>query len=266
MITDASKSSISCLDAHTHLDSDELYSQKAEALRRAEEAGVVEMLLVNSEATAESFQRTIECKTMPGASKRHCAFGIHPHHASSYSQTLEDLLIANLKSSGAIALGEIGLDFYYDFSPRDRQIEVLKRQLQLSLELNLPVVIHCRDAYEQLAEILRSIKSVWRGMIHCFTGNSLEAQSLLNLGFHISFSGIVTFKNATILCEAAKTVPADRFLVETDAPYLAPVPVRGKTNEPAFVVHTAKFLAALRGTSLEEFSSQLFHNFSACFF
>ena len=253
------------LDAHTHLDSDELYSQKAEALQRAEEAGVVEMLLVNSEATAESFQRTTECKAMPGASKRHCAFGIHPHHASAYSQTLEDLLIANLKNSDAIALGEIGLDFYYDFSPRDRQIEVLKRQLQLSLDLNLPVVIHCRDAYGQLAEILSSIKNAWHGMIHCFTGNSMEARSLLDLGFHISFSGIVTFKNATILCEAAKSVPADRLLVETDAPYLAPVPMRGKTNEPAFVVHTAKFLATLRGNTSEEFSAQLFRNFYACF-
>lgn len=256
---------IQWLDAHTHIDSDELYPQKAEVLRRADEAGVSEMLLVNSEATAESMLRTIECQKMPAAAKRHCAFGIHPHHANLYSQTLEDLLIANLKNSSAIALGEIGLDFYYDFSPRDRQIEVLKRQLQLSLDLNLPVVIHCRDAYGQLAEILRSVKTAWRGMIHCFTGNPSEARSLLDLGFHISFSGIVTFKNATILCEAAKAVPEDKLLVETDAPYLAPVPMRGKTNEPAFVVYTAKFVAALREITPEEFSPQLFRNFSACF-
>jgi TatD DNase family protein len=253
------------LDAHTHLDSDELYAQKDEVLKRAADAGVVEMLLVNSEATLESLQRTIECVKIPATSTRHCAFGIHPHHAKSYTQELEDTLLANLGNAGAIALGEIGLDFFYDFSPHEKQIEVLKRQLQLSLDIKLPVVIHCRDAYGKLVEILASFKSNWRGMIHCFTGTPEEAQSLLALGFHISFSGIVTFKTADVLREAARLVPSDRILVETDAPYLAPVPMRGKTNEPAFVAHTASYLADLRAIEPEDFSEQLFGNFRKCF-
>jgi TatD DNase family protein len=164
-----------------------------------------------------------------------------------------------------VALGEIGLDFYYNYSPREVQEEVFKKQLKLAMDLNLPVVIHCRDAYVCLAEILKEIAGQWHGMIHCFTGTGEEMNPLVDLGFYISFSGIVTFRNATSLQQAAQSVPADRMLVETDAPFLAPVPHRGKTNESAFVVDTGRFLATLRGVAETEIADQTTQNFKTLF-
>ncbi len=253
------------IDAHTHLDSNELFSHVDEVLQRALDAGVREMLLVNSEADEQSFARTMECVWKESEIKKHAALGVHPHHAGRYGNGLEKLLLTFLNQEGVIALGEIGLDFFYDFSPRDVQIDVLERQLQLSRERNLPVVIHCRDAYGPLAEILEKQAKQWRGMIHCFTGTSEESKTLTNLGFHISFSGIVTFRNADSLRQAAASVPLDRILIETDAPYLAPVPHRGKTNEPAFVVHTAKQIAQLRKMTEAELSGQITQNFLTLF-
>ncbi len=249
------------IDAHTHLDSDELYAQKDEVLARAEAAGVHGMLQVNSEATPVSMERTVEILNMNSTVRRWGAFGIHPHHASLFSVGLEKALLEYLSFPGVIALGEIGLDFYYDYSPREIQEEVLKKQLRLVLDLKLPVVIHCRDAYGHLAEILRSLAGQWRGMIHCFTGTREEMESLLALGFHISFSGILTFRNAGTLQRAAQAVPLKRVLVETDAPFLAPVPHRGKTNEPAFVINTGRFLANLRGVTENEIAQQTTQNF-----
>lgn len=249
------------IDAHTHLDSDQLFSRLDEVLQRAMDAEVREMLLVNSEAHEQSFARTMECVRKESEVKKHAALGVHPHHAGQYDDQLENLLLTYLDQKEVNALGEIGLDFYYDFSPQEVQIHVLERQLQLSLERKLPVVIHCRDAYGLLAEILEKQAKQWRGMIHCFTGTSEEAETLTNLGFHISFSGIVTFKNADRLREAAATVAQDRILIETDAPYLAPVPHRGKVNEPSFVIHTARRIAQLRQISEEELSGQILHNF-----
>jgi len=254
---------IGWIDAHTHLDSDELFSRLDEVLHRAIEVDVREMLLVNSEAHEQSFARTMECVRKKSEVKKHAALGVHPHHAGQYDDELEKLLLTYLNQENVVALGEIGLDFYYDFSPREIQIHVLERQLQLSLERKLPVVIHCRDAYGLLATILEKQAKHWHGMIHCFTGTRKEAETLTNLGFHISFSGIVTFKNADVLREAAGTVAPDRILIETDAPYLAPVPHRGRVNEPSFVIHTAKRIAQLRQISEEELSGQIRQNFHA---
>jgi TatD DNase family protein len=256
---------IEWLDAHTHLDSDELYPQKDLLVERAWQAGVRKMLLVNSEATAESIAKTVGCAQTIARIECFASTGIHPHHATLYNAELEALLQQSLKAPRVIALGEIGLDFYYDFAPHDRQVAALEKQLEIALARKLPVVIHCRDAYGMLAEILRAKAEAWRGMIHCFTGNAQEAARLLDLGFYISFSGIVTFRKAEALREAALIVPADRLLIETDAPYLAPVPMRGKTNEPAFVAYIGQFLADLRKTDAEEFSRRIFANFSALF-
>jgi TatD DNase family protein len=256
---------IEWIDAHTHLDSDELYIQKDEVLKRALDAGVSKMLLVNSDSTEGSFQRTVNCLESESSIKRYLSFGIHPHHASQYNSALEKMLLQYLKTPGVIALGEIGLDFYYDYSPRDVQQRVLQRQLELSLQEMLPVVIHCRDGYGELADILRNMNLEWRGMIHCFTGNRQQVEMFLDLGFFISFSGIVTFKTADVLREAALAVPVERMLIETDAPYLAPVPFRGKTNEPAFVVHTGTFLAKLKESKPEEFAAAISANFSKLF-
>ena len=256
---------VSWLDAHTHLDSDELFSEKEEVLGRAFQSGVRQALLVNSEATDQSFERTLICLDLSHPLKRFASFGIHPHQANLYDSFLEEKVKALVDHPGVVALGEIGLDFYYNYSPQDVQVSVLQKQLALAQEKQLPVVIHCRDAYSELAQILSSLSSKWTGMIHCFTGTPEEMEPLLHLGFHISFSGIVTFPRATTLKESAKIVPLNRILVETDAPFLAPVPHRGKRNEPAFVVETARFISSLRGTSEEELSEAVFANFATLF-
>jgi TatD DNase family protein len=253
------------LDAHTHLDSGPLYENRKEVLNRAEEAGLTQLLLVNSEATRESFERTLQVAAMKAGIKRSVALGIHPHHASVYSAEMERVLRDLLGSSSVVAFGEIGLDYYYNYSPPDVQKEILRRQLILARELKLPVVIHCREAYGPLCEVLEDQAPSWRGMIHCFTGTAQEVERLLRLGFYISFSGIVTFRTADSLRQAAVAVPMDRLLIETDAPYLAPVPMRGKTNEPAYVVYTGTFLAQLRNQSPEDFSRALHANFAALF-
>lgn len=253
------------IDAHTHLDSDELYAQKDEVLLRAEAVGVRGILQVNSEATITSMQRSFEILSMNSSIERWGAFGIHPHHASLYDDVWEEALLQYLGFPHVVALGEIGLDFYYNYSPREVQEEVFKKQLKRAMDLNLPVVIHCRDAYVRLAEILKDMSGQWRGMIHCFTGNQDEMNPLLDLGFHISFSGIVTFRNAVTLQQAAKAAPLDRILVETDAPYLAPVPYRGKTNESSFVVETGRFLATLRGVGENEIAQNTSENFRRLF-
>lgn len=253
------------LDAHTHLDSDELFSEKEEILNRAFQAGVAQVLLVNSEATEQSFERTLTCLDLFHPVKRFASFGIHPHQANLYDSVLEKKVKALLEQPGVVALGEIGLDFYYNYSAQDVQISVLQKQLALAKEKQLPVVIHCRDAYAELAQILSALSSKWTGMIHCFTGTPAEMEPLLQLGFHISFSGIVTFPRAIVLKESAKIVPLNRILVETDAPFLAPVPHRGKRNEPAFVVETARLIADLREISEEDLSEAVFANFDALF-
>jgi TatD DNase family protein len=253
------------IDAHTHLDAEELYPEKEKILSRAAAAGVKTLLLVNSEATRDSFQRTLECASLRSESKLFVSFGIHPHHASFYSEELERILLEQLQHPSVIALGEIGLDYFYNHSPKELQISALRRQLSLSLERQLPIVIHCRDAYSDLAGILRAESKIWSGMIHCFTGTREEAEALLELGFYISFSGILTFRNAAILQDAARFVAMDRLLIETDAPYLAPVPMRGKTNEPSFVVFTGEFLAALKEVPAEDLSQQVRSNFGKLF-
>jgi TatD DNase family protein len=256
---------IQWIDAHTHLDSDELYAQKDEVLARALNAGVHKILVVNSEASEESFRKTADCMNAVSGVQRYLSFGIHPHQASLFNHDVEKMLMNYLQTPGVISFGEIGLDFYYDYSPREIQETVLKRQLKLSFELGMPVSIHCRDAYNLLAAILKEINSQWKGMIHCFTGTPQEAEMLMKLGFYISFSGIVTFRSANVLREAAAAVPLDRILIETDAPYLAPVPYRGKTNEPSYVVHTGIFLAELKKVDQALFASAVSNNFSALF-
>jgi TatD DNase family protein len=253
------------IDAHTHLDSDELYVQKDEVLLRAESAGVRGILQVNSEATPTSMERTLEILNMNSSMQRWGAFGIHPHQASLYSDGLEKALLEYLSFPHVVALGEIGLDYYYNYSPREVQEEVFKKQLKLAMDLNMPVVIHCRDAYVRLAEILKDIASQWRGMIHCFTGTRDEMNPLVDLGFNISFSGILTFRTAAALQQAAQAAPLDRILVETDAPFLAPVPHRGKTNESAFVADTGRFLASLRSIGESEIAEKTSQNFRSLF-
>jgi TatD DNase family protein len=169
-----------------------------------------------------------------------------------------------------IGWGEIGLDYYYDHSPRDVQQQVFRRQLELALQVQKPIIIHTRDAEDDTIQILREAwfergGNEFGGIIHCFTGTQKLADAALAMGFHISFSGVVTFKNAHELRAVAESVPLEKLLVETDCPYLAPVPYRGKRNEPAFVKETAAFLASLRGVRFEEIAEQTSANFKRLF-
>jgi TatD DNase family protein len=190
--------------------------------------------------------------------------GVHPHDASKVEERHFEMIDRLAKHPKVLAIGETGLDYHYDNSPRDVQRDVFQRQLEVAAKLDLPVVIHTREADADTERILRQVPLL-RGVVHCFTSGRGLADAALELGFLISFSGIVTFPNAGELAEIAKTIPADRLLVETDCPYLAPVPHRGKRNEPAFVMETARFLASARGITLEQLASLTSENFTRLF-
>ncbi|MBX3244967.1 MAG: TatD family hydrolase, partial [Acidobacteria bacterium] len=192
--------------------------------------------------------------------------GVHPHDAKLYDDKAEEHLIGLVKGSDkVVAWGEIGLDYYYDHSPRDIQQEVFRRQIQMAKGLGLPIIIHTRDADDDTVSLLKEEYSekneMSPGVMHCFGGSAEMAKECLELGFYISFAGNVTFKKAENLREAAKVVPLERLLVETDCPYLTPVPFRGKRNEPSYVVHTANFLAEFYGIEFEELARQTTKNF-----
>ncbi|MCP4639711.1 MAG: TatD family hydrolase [bacterium] len=187
--------------------------------------------------------------------------GVHPHNAAEFGSATPDALRDLAAAPHVVALGEIGLDYYYDFSPRDTQRRAFVEQLILARDLGLPVVIHCRDAQDDLAAVLDGFDGpLPRGVMHCFAGGPDFAQRCLDWGFHISFAGNVTFKKAQELRDAALAVPMNRLLVETDSPYLAPVPKRGKRCEPCFVRHTAELVADLKNVPFDEFADQTTRN------
>jgi TatD DNase family protein len=196
------------------------------------------------------------------------AVGIHPHHAGEHAGDLDGAvrrLDAALTEHGAVALGEIGLDYHYDFSPRDIQQEVFRRQLRLARARALPVIIHTREAADDTFQVLRDEGAGLRVVFHCFTGGLPMARRAIEAGAWLSFAGIVTFPKAAELREVAAMVPADRILVETDSPYLAPVPFRGKRNEPAFVANVVEALATVRGRSAAEIARETTANFGRLF-
>jgi TatD DNase family protein len=252
------------IDSHCHIDGEQFDADRAEIIKRAQDAGVKAMLNVGTGSPKDSsFEKTVEL-----AEKYEMIYGsvgIHPHDASEYSDETEQRLINLIKlSEKMIAWGEIGLDFYYDHSPRDVQRDVFRRQIRVAKDLRLPLIIHSRDADDETAEILTeecSHKDFRGGIMHCFGGTAEMAESLLKIGFLISFAGNVTFKKAENLRDAVRVVPLDKLLIETDCPYLAPIPMRGKRNEPAFVAHTANFLADFYGIAPEDLANQTTKNF-----
>jgi len=256
------------IDSHCHIDGEQFDGDRGEVVQRAKDACVVAMLNVGTgDPHSNDFLRAVAV-----AEKYENVFasvGVHPHDAKLYDEKAENHLIDLVKSSKkVIAWGEIGLDFYYDHSPRDVQIEVFRRQIRKARELGLPIIIHSRDANDETVEILNedcSGNDFPGGIMHCFGGTSAMAENLLQLGFLISFAGNVTFKKADNLRDAARIVPLDRLLVETDCPFLTPVPFRGKRNEPSFVVHTAQFLADLYGVELETLTDATTKNFLSFF-
>ena len=191
------------------------------------------------------------------------AIGVHPHNASGWDVDAEGTVLEYLKRPKCRLLGEIGLDYHYDLSPRDVQREVFDRQLDLAFDRGVPVQLHIREAHGDCMDMLRARAKTGRmpaGIMHCYTGSWESAKVYLDLGLYISLSGAVTFKNAPKLMEEARNTPADRLLIETDCPYMAPVPLRGRRNEPAFIIHTFEKVAGLRGAEPEALAEQLWDN------
>jgi TatD DNase family protein len=242
------------VDSHAHIDGPEFDADRDEIIERAHAAGVTTILNVGTgDPHSGAFERAIEVGRKH--SSIYTAIGTHPHDARFYDDAAEQKTKQLIETGErVVAWGEIGLDFHYDNSPRDVQVDVFARQLRAARECDLPVIIHTREAETETIEILKSeyAGAARRGVFHCFSGNRELAEQALALDFLISFSGIVTFRKAEDLREVAKHVPLDRLLVETDCPFLAPVPYRGKRNEPAYVVEVARCIAEVRGVDFEE--------------
>ncbi len=255
------------VDSHCHIDGPEYDLDREEVIARARDSGVTIMLNVGTgDPHSGAFERAVALAEKH--SEVYCAIGVHPHDAKLFDDAAERRLVELAKqSSRVIAWGEIGLDYHYDHSPREVQREVFRRQLRIARELNLPVVIHSREADDDTIGILREELSDYpkAGVMHCFGGKLQMAQAAIDLGLLISFAGNLTFKKAEDLRAIATQLPIDRLLVETDCPYLTPVPFRGKRNEPARVVETAKCLAELKRVTLEELGDATSHNFHRLF-
>lgn len=251
------------VDSHCHLDYPELAGDAAGVVARARNAGVRHMLTIGTKITA--FDGVLAmAERFPNVS---CSVGIHPHEAGVEPATDVEKLMDLARHPKVVAFGETGLDFYYEHSPRADQERSFRVHIAAARAAGLPVIIHTRDADAETADILGAAmtEGPFTGVIHCFSSGRELAEKVLELGFYISFSGIVTFKKADALREVAKTVPMDRILVETDSPYLAPMPHRGKTNEPAFVAETAAVVAGLKGVTRDELAMQTTANFFQLF-
>ena len=239
-------------DTHCHISLSQFDEDRVEVIKRMREAGVNRAVIAVDSTEDVPFA----VKMCEEHDFLYFVAGVHPHNAIKYSDEAEKVTIEAAMHPKFCCVGEIGLDFHYDMSPRDVQIEVFKRQLDLAWDLGKPVQLHIREAHGECMDILRARAAQGRmpegSIMHCFTGSWECAKVYLSLGMYISLSGAVTFKNAPKLAEVAKNVPADRLLVETDCPFMAPVPLRGKRNEPAFTVHTVAKIAELRGVSTEE--------------
>ena len=251
------------VDSHCHLNYKGLVEDQAAVLERARAAGVTTMLNISTRAS--------EWDEVIGLAEREsdvwATVGVHPHDADTHAEVETETLIQRARHARVVGIGESGLDFYYDRSDRDRQRASFRAHIAAARETGLPIVVHTREAEEDTHAILADEmgKGAFTGVIHCFTASSAFAAQALDLGLYISMSGIVTFKNARDLQETARSIPADRLLIETDSPFLAPVPHRGKPCEPAFVADTAAFLAELRGESVEELATYTSANFRKLF-
>ena len=251
------------VDSHCHIDMPEFDADRDEVVARAREAGVAEMLVVGGVDENGGPGRAL---TVAASFGLPAAAGVHPHEARIADEKVYDMLRGLAREGRIVAVGEIGLDFHYDHSPRDAQREAFRRQIRLAREVGLPIVVHTREADAETVEILEAERaSEAGGVVHCFTGGLELARRALDMGFLISFSGIVAFPRAEVIQQVAREVPDDRLLVETDAPFLAPTPHRGKRNEPAFVVDVARKVAALRGTTVEAVSSLARRNYARLF-
>ena len=246
-------------DVHTHLNMLDISPESAVA--EAEAVGVTRIITIGTEP--EDWPQVLNfSKIFPQVKG---ALGVHPHSAKLYNDEVEQNLRTDLDKEGIISCGEIGLDYYYEHSEREKQKETFYRQMVLAAEKNLPVEIHTRSAEEDTIQILKQFSGSVRGLLHCFSGTWSLARAAVDMGFNISFSGIITFKNAEELRGLCRKLPLDHLHLETDAPYLAPAPHRGKKNKPSWVVHTAQVVADLHKISLLELSRKTQSNYKRLF-
>jgi TatD DNase family protein len=249
------------IDSHCHLDDAGFDADREAVIQRALDAGVELMVAIGTGKGPPDLETGVR---LADAHPQFVATaGVHPHDAAKATPDTWQRLKSLLEHPKVVAVGEIGLDYHYDFSPRDVQRDVFTEQLRIAAAHRKPIVIHTREAWEDTMTLLEQHWSPHGipGIMHCFTGNIAQAERSLALGFYLSFGGVVTFPRATDLHDAARMVPLDRMLLETDAPYLAPVPQRGKRNEPAFLAHTARRLAELRSVPVDEIVRATTENF-----
>jgi TatD DNase family protein len=263
------------VDSHCHLDGPRFSQDRADALTRAHDAGLVALLAIgngdgpDTADCAIKFAEAQQRGEFPVAPKIYSSIGVHPHEAKLADNKALLQLESWSKNPHVIAWGEIGLDYHYDHSPRDVQQNIFIQQMEMARSAKLPIIIHNRpsdnseNAWDDLFSLLREHWSTTGlgGILHCFTGEEHHARAALDMGFMISFAGNVTYPKAVNIQNAAKVVPLDRMFIETDSPYLAPIPMRGKRNEPAFIAQTAKFIGELRGVSADEIGHQTAGNF-----
>jgi TatD DNase family protein len=256
------------IDSHCHLADDAFAADLGAVIDRAKGAGLTHALCILAAGNATEAERAARARTLwPGV---RTAVGVHPHQAGEYEGHEDDLAVMVKRQisedPAARAVGEIGLDYHYDLAAKETQRRVFRAQIQVARDIDLPVVIHTREAEDDTLAILREeAAGGLRGVLHCFTGTRALAEEALALGLHISFAGIVTFPKAAALRDIAPAVPENRLLCETDSPYLAPTPYRGKRNEPAWVIRIAEELAALRQVSADELRERIAANFAALF-
>jgi TatD DNase family protein len=255
------------IDSHCHLAGEEFAADLDAVVDRARAAGITHLVCILAAGNAaEAAQARLVQAAWPSA---RFAVGIHPHQAADWSGRIPkaiELVRQRVNAEAACAIGEIGLDYHYDFAPREIQQELFTAQVQLARELELPVIIHTREATQDTFQILRTDGAgEVRGVFHCFTGDEAMARAAIDIDFYLSFAGILTFPRAVEIRQAARLVPSNRLLTETDSPYLAPVPLRGKRNEPAHVVRVTEKLAEVRGEPLDLLARQLTENFEVLF-
>ena len=252
------------IDSHCHLDDRQFDEDRAQVIERALAAGVGRMLAIGTGSGPPDLEAGLRlAREYPFL---YATVGVHPHDAAKATPEIFAAIETLLAGEKVLALGEIGLDYHYDFSPQDVQRQVFVEQLQIAGRAGKPVVIHTREAWQDTLRLLRENLPAGRIVLHCFTGGPEEARQALDLGFLLSFGGVLTFPKSEAVREAARLAPEDRLLVETDAPYLAPAPKRGKRNEPAFMVETVRRLAEVRGVAPERIAEATTANFERLMF
>ena len=250
------------IDSHCHLDHEPLHENLSEVIYRSKEIGITKLLTICT--TLESFENI---KAIVEKDKMiYGTYGIHPHETVNNKIDKQTIVRSVNENKKIIGIGETGLDFFYNYSDRERQISSFKAHIEAAIELNKPIIIHSREAEKETFEILNSYKNKnLKILMHCFTGSLEFSKKLLNLDAFFSASGIITFKNSTDLQNTFKTIPLEKLLIETDSPFLAPIPMRGKKNEPSFITYTLEKLSSLKETTVEKMSEITTDNFNKLF-